>query len=131
MSRDFGLAEEALRHPGRLFRLATPKAASAFALNWIVHPRQLFDAAMWAFTSDRDTDAADVARAGIPAHVLWANRDSVLSRSDGQRFARELGASFTVASATDGRAIDHDWMFQEPQLFFDHLSALGLTAVGS
>ena len=131
VSREWGLAEEALRHPEHLVRLATPKATSAFARNWIEHPRQLFDAAWWAFTSGRDSAAGDVARAGIPAHVLWANRDSVLSRSDGERFARELGASFTVASAPDGRAIDHDWMFQQPRLFFDHLCTLGLTVFGS
>jgi hypothetical protein len=73
-----------------------------------------------------------VAQAGIPAYVLWANRDSILRRSDGERFAKELDAkSFTVASAPDGRAIDHDWMFQQPDLFFDHLDALGLQALSS
>ena len=110
-------------------QLATPRATSAFARNWIEHPRQLFDAAMWAFTSGRDGEAADVDRAGIPAYVLWANRDSVLSRSDGMQFAAELGAPFIVARAPDGRPIDHDWMFQQPDLFFEHLLRLGLTAL--
>jgi hypothetical protein len=63
--------------------------------------------------------------------VLWANRDSVLRRSDGERFARELNASFTVASAPDGRPIDHDWMFQEPDLFYAHLEDLKLSALTS
>ncbi len=129
VSREWALAKEALRHLDRLMRLATPKAASAFATNWIEHPRQLFDAAMWAFTSGRDSEAADCARDGIPAYVLWANRDSVLSRSDGMRFAEELGAPFVVAAPSDGRPIDHDWMFQQPELFFTHLSALGLEAL--
>ncbi len=130
-SREFGLADEALRHPVRLLRLATPAAASAFARSWIEHPRQLVEAGWWGFTSGRDDTAEACARAGLPSHVLWANRDSVLRRSDGERFARELNASFTVASAPDGRPIDHDWMFQEPDLFYAHLEDLKLSALTS
>jgi pimeloyl-ACP methyl ester carboxylesterase len=129
VSRQFRLADEAMRHPGRLVRLATPAAASAFVENWVRHPRQLVGAAWWGFSSGRDTDSALVGRDGIPAHVLWANRDSILSRSDGQAFARELDATFTVASAPDGRAMDHDWMFQQPDVFFDQLDGLGLKAL--
>jgi pimeloyl-ACP methyl ester carboxylesterase len=128
-SREWGLADEALRHPDRLMRLTTPTTASAFIWNWTFHPRQLVGAAWWGFTSGRETDSASVARAAIPAHVLWANRDSILSRSDGQRFAAELDATFTVASAPGGRAVDHDWMFQQPDVFFDHLEGLGLKAL--
>jgi pimeloyl-ACP methyl ester carboxylesterase len=131
VSREWGLADEALRHPLGLLRLATPSAASAFARQWIEHPRQLIDAGWWGFTSDRDGEAVAVARAGLPAHVLWANRDSILRRSDGESFAALLNASFTVASAPDGRPIDHDWMFQEPDLFFSHLEELKLTALAS
>jgi len=125
-SREWQLAAEVLHHPVRLLRLATPMAATAFGRTCIDHPRQIVDAAWWGFTSGRETDAACVARARIPAHVLWANRDSILSRSDGERFARDLDASFAVASAPDGRAMDHDWMFQEPDVFFNHLVDLGL-----
>jgi pimeloyl-ACP methyl ester carboxylesterase len=125
-SREWQLAAEVLHHPVRLLRLATPRALSAFGRTCVGHPRQLADAAWWGFTSGRETDARTVARERIPAHVLWANRDSILSRSDGQRFAWELGATFTVASAADGRAMDHDWMFEEPDVFFDHLLDLDL-----
>lgn len=129
VSRQWGLADEALRHPTGLMRLTTPAAVAAFARSWITHPRQLVDAAWWGFTSDRDGDGAACAQAGLVAHVLWANRDSILSRRDGERFAGELNASFTVASAPDGRPIDHDWMFQEPELFFSHLEELKLRAL--
>jgi pimeloyl-ACP methyl ester carboxylesterase len=129
-SREWQLAHEVLRRPVRLLRLATPTAAAAFVRTWIDHPRQLVDAAWWGFTSGRATSAEGVARAGIPAHVLWANRDSILSRPDGEKFADELHASFTVAAAPDGRSLDHDWMFQQPEVFFDHLNALGLQALG-
>ena len=128
-SREWNLADEALRHPVRLVRLATPMAFSAFVRTWVDHPRQLVEAAWWGFTSGRVTSAETVARAGIPAHVLWANRDSILSRSDGETFAEDLNASFTVAAAPDGRNLDHDWMFQQPDVFFAHLEALNLKAL--
>lgn len=129
VSREWGLADEALRHPLRLLWLATPTAASAFARSWITHPLQLVDAGWWGFTSSRDGEAEACARTGIAAHVLWANRDSILARADGERFARVLNASFTVASAPDRRPIDHDWMFQQPELFFSHLEGLKLNAL--
>jgi len=129
VTREWGLAEEALRHPGRLMRLATPRAATAFAQTWLSHPLQLVDAAMWAFTSGRDHESEAVADAGIRAHVLWANRDSILSRSDGERFARDLRATFTVATSPTGRPIDHDWMFEQPEVFVHHLQLIGLKAL--
>jgi pimeloyl-ACP methyl ester carboxylesterase len=129
VSREWGLADEAMRHPWGLLRLATPTAAVAFARSWIEHPRQLVEAAWWGFTSGRDGVSEAIAHARLPAHVLWANRDSILSRRDGENFARELKASFTVASAPDGRSIDHDWMFQEPDLFVAHLEELKLSAL--
>ncbi len=131
VSREWRLADESLRHPFRLLRLATPTAVGAFVRSWVEHPMQLVDAALWAFTSARDRGVHAVGDAGLPAHVLWANRDSVLSRSDGEAFARALGASFTVASGSGRRPIDHDWMFQQPALFMAHLEALGLRAFNS
>jgi pimeloyl-ACP methyl ester carboxylesterase len=129
VSRQFSLADEALRHPGRILELATPAATSAFVDNWVRHPRQLVGAAWWGFNSGRTADSATVAGDGIPAHVLWANRDSLLQRSDGEAFAKDLNATFTVASAPDGRAMDHDWMFQQPDIFVDELGTLGLWAL--
>ena len=69
VSRQWGLADEALRHPVRLLRLATPTATAAFARSWAVHPRQLLDAGWWGFTSGRDRAAQSVADHGIRAHV--------------------------------------------------------------
>ena len=126
-SSEWGLAREALRHPARLVQLATPLAITSFARSWARYPHQLASAAWWAFTSGRDADSASVAAAGVPAHVLWANRDSILSRSDGRRFAAELDATFTVAR--DDQVLDHDWMFQQPSIFVEHLERLGLHAL--
>ena len=130
-SREWRLADEALRHPARFLRLATPRATRAFFESWALHPRQLIGAAWWGFTSDRGSDAATIAKARIPAHVMWANRDSILARSDGEMFAEELRATFNVAYAPDRRPIDHDWMFQQPEIFVDHLDALGMKAFSS
>lgn len=130
-SREWVLAAEILHHPLRLLRLATPTATKAFARTCIDHPRQLVDAAWWGFTSGRETDSKEIARVRVPAHVLWANRDSILSRSDGIRFAEELNATFTVASAPGRRGFDHDWMFKQPNVFFDHLEDLKLRALSS
>lgn len=124
VSREWVLAREAFSHPWRLLGMATPKAVRDFTLSWVEHPRQLIDAAWWGFTSGRSDDARVVAQESIPAHVLWANRDSLLSRQDGIEFARELHASFTVVDAPG--YVDHDWMYRHPQLFVDHLDKLGL-----
>jgi pimeloyl-ACP methyl ester carboxylesterase len=128
-SREWRLADEAVQHPDRLLRLATPLALSAFVQNWILHPVPLVGAAWWGFMSGRETDAVAVAQAGISAHVLWANRDSIIPRADGERFAGELDATFTVAATPEGRSLDHDWIFQQPDIFFDHLEELGLKAL--
>jgi len=128
VSREWGLAREALSHPWRLLGMATPRAARDFARSWIEHPRQLIGAAWWGFTSGRAEDIHVVADKGLPAHVLWANRDSLLSRQDGKEFARELHATFTVVDAPG--YVDHDWMYRHPQLFMDQLDKLGLTVLG-
>jgi pimeloyl-ACP methyl ester carboxylesterase len=128
-SREWRLATEVLSHPVGLLRLATPVATSAFVRTWVDHPRQLVDAAWWGFTSKRESDCDRVVRAHVPSHVLWANRDSILSRADGRRFAQDIGATFTVASPPNGRVIDHDWMFQQPEVFMAHLEALDLVVL--
>jgi pimeloyl-ACP methyl ester carboxylesterase len=128
VSEEWGLADEALRHPVRLMRLVTAQAAVAFAESWVGHPRQMLSGAWWGFRSRRSDDIEAVARAGIRSHVLWANRDSILRRSDGRAFAERLGATFTVARSSDG-PVDHDWVFQDPVLFVAHLRALGLAAL--
>jgi pimeloyl-ACP methyl ester carboxylesterase len=129
VSREMPLAEEALRHPGRLLWLATPRAAASFAATVLTHPRQVVEAAWFGFTSGRSTDAERVAAAGLPAHVLWASRDSLLRREDGRAFARELHASFTVVQAPDGKPVDHDWMYRHPGLFVSCVEQLGLVAL--
>ena len=59
--------------------------------------------------------------------MLWAERDTILKRADGEAFARDLHATFTVARRPPGYGrIDHDWMFDDPELFESHLEELNL-----
>jgi pimeloyl-ACP methyl ester carboxylesterase len=125
LKQGFGLAAEALRHAWLLGRMASRASVSAFAISTMTHPFQLAEAGLWAFGSDRSSDMTEVVRADIPCHVLWASRDTLLARSDGQAFAQRLGADFHVAQ---GAVVDHDWMFDSPELFADHLMKLGLVA---
>src|SRR3954462_2836930 len=125
--REFRLAEEALRNPPRHPGMASVPAAEAFFKSFLTHPLQLMRAAWCGFTIDRSNDIDTIVAEGLPCHVLWASRDSILLRSDGQDFARDLHATFTVANAPSGYgAIDHDWMFDDPDLFTAHLEDLGL-----
>jgi pimeloyl-ACP methyl ester carboxylesterase len=119
----FGLAAEALRHPVRVLAMASPASASAFFQSMLGHPAQMIEAALWGFASDREPYVEQIAHQGIPCHVLWASRDSLLNRSDGEEFARRLNGTFTVAS---GVKVDHDWMFDDPELFAYHLRDLDL-----
>jgi pimeloyl-ACP methyl ester carboxylesterase len=123
------LAFEAV-HPVGILRMATVPAMTSFARSWTRHPLQLASAALWAFRSDRMTECDAIAASLLPCHVLWAERDSILSRKDGREFARRLHATFTVAKRPPGYGpIDHDWMFDDPELFVQHLDTLGLKAL--
>ena len=119
----FRLAYEVLHHPLGILALATPRATRTFVSSWRSHPLQLAAAALWGFLSDRRAAVAQIVRQGTPAHVLWANHDTLLSRADGRAFAEELHATFTVA---DGERVEHDWIFEEPGLFVSHLDTLPL-----
>jgi pimeloyl-ACP methyl ester carboxylesterase len=127
--REFGLALEAV-HPIGILRMASVPAAASFIGSWVTHPVQLSSAAMWAFFSNRATEIQTLADCGMPCHVMWAERDTVLSRNDGAEFARLLNATFTVADRPPGYGpIDHDWMFDDPELFVQHLEELDLQAL--
>jgi pimeloyl-ACP methyl ester carboxylesterase len=127
--RELRLAREAV-HPVGIARMATRRAAKAFVGSWIRHPLPLATAALWAFVDNRELECDAIAASGIPCHVLWAETDSVLSRADGREFARWLHADFTVAERPHGYGpIDHDWMFDDPDLFAAHVKKLRLHAL--
>ena len=129
MHREFSLAAEAV-HPIGIVRMATLPAVRSFSKSWVAHPIHLASAALWAFRSDRESEVDMCASFGLPCHVLWAERDTILSRKDGREFAKRLHATFTVAKRPPGYGpIDHDWMFDDPELFVQHLNELGLRAL--
>jgi pimeloyl-ACP methyl ester carboxylesterase len=129
MSREWRLAREASRYPFRLLRMATPAVAIAFGATALSHPVDLIEAGWWGFTSQRVDASKLIASRAIPTHVLWASRDSLLSRDDGRAFAQDLGASFEVARVPGGRPIDHDWMYRHPTVFVQYVEGLGLAAL--
>jgi len=130
VAKQLQLAREALSHPLGDLRLVTPAAVSSFVRSWVTHPIQLASAAVSAFSEDRNREIERCADALFPCHVLWAGRDTILARKDGREFARRLEATFTVAQRPPGYPpIDHDWMFDDPELFVGHLDTLGLSAL--
>jgi pimeloyl-ACP methyl ester carboxylesterase len=129
VNKEMILAREAV-HPLGIARMATRPAITAFVRSWTTRPLALATAALWAFVDDREAEIEAVAAAGLPCHVLWAERDTVLARADGREFAKRLHADFTVAERPPGYGpIDHDWMFDDPALFAAHLARLGLQAL--
>jgi pimeloyl-ACP methyl ester carboxylesterase len=128
MSREWTLAAEAV-HPMHLVWMATPRAAVDFVCSWTSYPLQLAEAAWWGFTSDRRQQVAFMAGSGIACHVMWADRDSLLNRADGELFAHDMGADFTVVSAPDANPVDHDWLYRHPRLAMHHLDKLHLAAL--
>jgi pimeloyl-ACP methyl ester carboxylesterase len=127
MSREWSLAVEAV-HPLHLLWMATPRATADFATSVVTHPLCLARAGWWGFRSDRRAQVEAVAATSIPRHVLWADRDSLLSRPDGQSFAHDLGADFTVVQGKNRHPIDHDWVYRHPRLVVEQLERIGLAA---
>lgn len=132
MRHEWSLAEEAANPRTlvlSLLRMATVSAAVDFTRSWLTHPMEMVRAAWWGFVSDRTQQVAACVREGIPCHVLWASRDTLLRRADGAEFARELHATFTVVNRPAGaHPVDHDWMYRYPGLFTVYLERLGLKA---
>lgn len=132
MRHEWTLAEEAA-NPRTLMlsalRMATVPAAVDFTRSFVSHPMDMVRAAWWGFVSDRSQEVATIAREGLPCHVLWASRDTLLRRSDGFQFAQDLQGTFTVVKRPTGAApVDHDWMYRVPGLFTVYLERLGLKA---
>jgi pimeloyl-ACP methyl ester carboxylesterase len=126
LSREMRLAREAV-HPSTLVRLATPQAAYSFGRTALRHPARVARAAWWAFVTDRQDRVSVIARRGTPSHVIWAERDTLLPRSEGESFARSLGAPFHLL-CSDGPTgpVDHDAMFRHPGLFARKLRDIGV-----
>ena len=129
VSNGWGLAKQALR-PANFFLLATVGAALDFARTSLTHPAEIAQAAWHGFRGDHHPDVASVAHTGLPSHVLWAERDTLLHQDEGRQFAEELGASFTVVSPRPGgKTVDHNWMYRCPELLVDQIEGLGLEAL--
>jgi pimeloyl-ACP methyl ester carboxylesterase len=128
--RQLSLAREAARPIG-LLRTASRPAALSFLWMWATHPVQLASAAVDGYLSGRGGDISGLRETGPPCHVLWAADDAILSRDDGEEFARDLNASFTVAEQPRGSdPLTHDWIIDQPDVFEAYLDKLGLRLAG-
>jgi pimeloyl-ACP methyl ester carboxylesterase len=112
-----------------IVHLTSRIALRDFTYSWAHHPFQMARAAWSGFVGERDEAIARIAATTVPRHVLWAERDTLLPRTDGRRFARALHASFTIGHSDGSRTIDHDWMYREPKVFAEHLFDLRLHAL--
>lgn len=124
MSMHWGLAHDALTDRN-LLRLATPRAAIDFLRTAFTRPLALAYAGWWGFMVDRSAEIETVRRSHIPTHVLWAERDTLLSKAHGRAFADRLGADFRVVCDPGGDGpVDHDWMYRHPELLERELDRL-------
>lgn len=122
----WGLAWNAVQG-SNLLKLATAQAAVDFIRSCITSPVSLGRAGWWGFRSDMSSEVERVGEGDIRSHVLWAERDTLLARADGERFADRIGASFHVVDDPEGPGpVDHDWMFRHPKLFAEVIFSLGL-----
>jgi pimeloyl-ACP methyl ester carboxylesterase len=90
--------------------------------------RSLARSARWVLRRSMDEEAAAIRDRAVPAAVLWAERDTLLPLSLGQRTAEALGASLEVIPThppgwTSPRWPDHDWPTRGPAFFADRLDA--------
>lgn len=114
LTQRWELARQAV--PGTyLWRLATYRAATAFLRNVARRPVTLARAGWWGFRNDAGAHVERVARSDLDVHVLWAQRDTLLEREVGQRFAERLDASFHIVEPVPGGGpVDHDWVYRHP-----------------
>ena len=115
-----------LRSGARLYKEGDPSTHCYVVLRGRL--RETSDGELLGYIGRLEPVGAIGIQMGEPRNsTIRAVRDSILLRSDGQDFARDLHATFTVAKAPPGYGpIDHDWMFDDPELFAAHLEDLGL-----
>lgn len=101
-----------------LIRLATARPAIDFFRTIATRPAKVASAGWWAFSVDQTDAIAEMRASEVPVHVLWAERDTLVTRHDGARFAERIGAQFRIVTNPAGRGpVDHDWVYRHPALF--------------
>lgn len=121
------LASDFVSGSTRLYRLATRDAGLDFFRSWFRRGFDVCRAGWWGFRSEHEDELDAVASAGIPVHVLWAERDTVLSRNYGRDIAERLNGTFRlVSNPMGGRPVDHDWMYRHPELYAETVDSLGV-----
>ncbi len=126
LSQRWELARKAI--PGRyVYRLATVRATTDFLWNAGRRPAAVARAGWWAFRVLHDEEIRAVAQQSFPSHLLWAERDTLIERDEGRRFAERIGGSFTLIREPDGiGTVDHDWLYRRPWLVPPALERIGV-----
>ncbi|MFN2613985.1 MAG: alpha/beta fold hydrolase [Actinomycetota bacterium] len=81
----------------------------------------LLRSARWFLGSGQDETLRTLKERGVPCRVVWAENDTLLPVTVGERAAELLGCELVRIAAGNGwpgtRAPDHDWPFREPEHF--------------
>ena len=116
-------------HPVGILRMATRPAASAFVRSWLTRPCR-WRPRRCGRSSTTARPRSTRSRAPGCRVTCSGPRPTPCSRVPTAASSRGgCNADFTVAERPHGYGpIDHDWMFDDPELFAGHLAKLGLVA---
>ena len=112
--------------PGPHYRAVAHGPAAASLIRSATSPGglgSLWRSARWFLGRGQVELLRKVVETGVPRALLWAENDTLLPVSIGQKAAAILGCELTVVNNRDGwpgaRPPDHDWPFREPVHFAD------------
>lgn len=115
--------------PGRHYRVAAHRG-SAMALARTLGRRgglsSLAGAARFLLAGDMTGELEILRDSGLPAAVLWSERDTLLPRRVGEQAAAMLGCEMEIVTRDDPgwkdrRPPDHDWPIRAPALFSERV----------
>lgn len=117
--------------PGRHYRIAGHGPAAAALLRTLATGggfSSLMRSARWFLGRDQDETLAALAATGLPRAIVWAEEDTLLPITLGERAADALGCTLHRVRAGDDwpgtRPPDHDWPFRHPAHFADTVASL-------
>ena len=112
--------------PGNHYRIVGHRTAATALLRAATSPQgfpSLLRSARWFLGNGQDTPLKQIADSDLPRAVVWAEFDSLLPPTIGERVAQALRCELQLVTAGNGwpgrKPPDHDWPFREPAHFAD------------